>query len=140
MVSGGIASGWREGAAKYTGRAREDERTNPCDGGLLEQVQRPGDVGVNKTLVRMGHHVRLVESGGVNDGIHVAHASPHDVAVGDRANVIGERGGLDVEADRAMAHARQRPHQGLAEMPCASGDEDGHAAAEAPGCSIRVRR
>ena len=75
----------------------------------------------------MGGDVRLVQGGRVDHGIHACHASIDERAIGDGPDMVRERCTPEVEADRPVTRARQRPHEALAEMPGTSGDEDGRA-------------
>ena len=78
---------------------KTNARTPAC-GGLLEQVQRAGDVGVDEVLARVGRDMRLVQRRGVEDRVHARHAAGDERAVGDRADVVGERRRHDIDAER----------------------------------------
>ncbi len=92
----------------------------------FEQRQRPRDVDVDEVLPGMGCDVGLVERRGVDDGAHPGHAVSREGTVGDRADVVGERRRLDVEAERVATLGAETAHQRFAEMPGAAGHEDGH--------------
>jgi hypothetical protein len=67
----------------------------------------------------------------MNHSLDIAHASPQKHSIGDRANVVGKRGRLEVDADRIVACAGQCAHESLTEVACASSDENLHN--EKPG-------
>src|SRR5262245_12567550 len=62
----------------------------------------------------------------MDDRAHAAHALLDQRPIPDRADDIGERRGQEVDTDRDAFRRAQAPHQRLAEMACAAGDENGH--------------
>jgi hypothetical protein len=84
----------------------EKERADSRVAGLFEQVQRAGDVGVDELLAGVRGHVRLVQSRGMDDGIHAAQAHFEEPAVHNRSNAMGESRRRDVEAEGLMTGER----------------------------------
>lgn len=118
---------WHKGIAEDAGRAREDERPDTRRNGLLQQVERAGDVGVDEILPLVRTDVGLVQGGGMKDRLHAGHGMPNDCAIGDRADERGEARREDVETDRLVSQISQDTHHCLAEMTRASGYQSFHA-------------
>ncbi len=112
--------------AKRARRRGHDEGADASARRLLEQDQRAENIGLDEGLTRMGRDMRLVQRRGMEDRIDALHGARDQGAVGDRADLVGERSGNDVEADRRAAIRAQTAHQGFAEMPRTAGDEHGH--------------
>src|SRR5205814_8007374 len=104
--------------------AGEHETADTRGDGLLEQGQRPGDVGVHEILAGVRPHVRLVQRGRVQDGPHPVEAAADRGAVGDGADGRGERGGEQVKAYDVTPGGTQHAHQCLTQVPGAAGHED----------------
>ena len=66
----------------------------------------PSDVRLDEGRPRMGRDMRLVQRRRVEDRISAVHAAGDAGAVGDRADLVGERPGNEVEPDRRAARAR----------------------------------
>ena len=79
----------------------------PAASGFLQQIQRAGDVGVDKVLARMGGDMRLVQRRGVQDGINARHARRDEI--GDprssRVNWVNAPGFTSIETTSALACA-----------------------------------
>ena len=97
-----------------------------CRHSLFQQIERAGDVGIDEVLPAVGADMRLVQRGGVKDHLHASHATPDARAVGDRADVRGERTIEDVEADDVVPELPQGADQRLAEVTGTSCDQDPH--------------
>ena len=61
--------------------------------------------------------MRLVQGRGVEHRVDALHAARDQGAVDDRADLVGERSGNDVEAEGGTARRAQRAHQRFAQMP-----------------------
>lgn len=98
-------------AAECAGGAGEYERRHADHGGLLQQVQCSGDVGVDEFLLAVRADAGIVQGGGVEDGVDAAQASGHGRAIDDRPEVGGERAGLEIEPDRLVIGVLQPVHE-----------------------------
>src|SRR5882724_1623905 len=70
---------WDESTAESAGRARVDERLDACRGRLLQQVQSAADVGIDESLARVTRNMRLVQRGGMQNGVDASHALPDEI-------------------------------------------------------------
>ena len=79
----------------------------------LEQVQGPGDIGVDEGLRRVTCDVGLVESAGMNDGLDamIGEGAVDEAAVGDGSEDLGLGAGRDVQAGYPMAMDAQQGSQ-----------------------------
>ena len=123
----GLAGDGRERGPERARRAREHERVDARRDGGLEQGQRAAHVDVDELLRRVRDEVRLVQRGGMDDGVRTAHGVAHERAVGDAADAVGPGRRARVETDRLAPVRAQRAHQRFAEVARAAGHEDGHA-------------
>ena len=82
----------------------------------LEQDERPHDVRLDERRPRMGSDMRLVQRRGVEDRVGAVDAAGDAGEVGDRADLVGERPGDEVESDRRTARGPQRAHERFAQM------------------------
>ena len=123
---GGLARARGERAPERARGAREDEAPHARGHRLLEQVERAGDVRVDEVLPTVRADVRLVERGGMEDGLHAGHAAAHECAVGDRADRARVRGIEHVEPDDVDALGAEHADQRLAEVAGAACDQDPH--------------
>ena len=123
----GRAFARRQRPAERARGAREDEPPDAGLDGLLEQVERPGHVGVDELLAAVRADVRLVQRRGVQDRVDALQAAAHERAVGDRSDLGRERAVEDVEPHHVAPVGAQHAHQRLAEMPRAAGHQDPHA-------------
>jgi hypothetical protein len=78
----------------------------------------------------MRGHVRLVQRGRVQHGLDAGHAAAHERPVDDGTDVMRERRGVEVDADRLVPRAGQRAHERFAEMPRAPRDQYSHPKAK----------
>ena len=104
-------------------------KTNRLDlgrDGLLEQVQRAGDVRLDEVHAPVRPHVRLVQRRGVHDRVHAGHASLHGLAVDDRPDHRRRRRREHVKAGDLVALVAQHARQSFAQMSGAAGDENPH--------------
>ncbi len=76
--------------------------------------------------------MRLVQGGGVEHGFDAAQAPADDRAVGDRADLGGEGGVRDVEADHLVSGIAQRTDQGLAQVARAARHQSPHRPSPGP--------
>ncbi len=127
----------RQRIAKSAGRAGEDERRHTGVASGLEQVQRAGDVGVDKIAPRMGGDMRLVQRRGMQDGIDARHVFRDEFVIHDRSGELRERAGLHVDRNDLRVPGTQDPHQRFTKMPGTAGDQILHAPAFA---MFRCRR
>ena len=74
----------------------------------------------------MAHHVRLVQRGGMHHCIHALHTLRDEITIGDRSQARRKRRTLDVEANGLAAGALQSPHERLAQVARAAGDQNSH--------------
>ena len=73
-----------ERAAEDAGGAREHEAPDPGRDRLLQERQRPRDVGVHESALLVRPDVRLVERRHMKDRVHPGETPADDVAVADR--------------------------------------------------------
>ncbi len=137
---GGRARGRDQRVAEHAGGAGVDERGDACVDRLFQKIERAGDVGVDEVLPAVSRDVGLVQRRGMEDGPRAAHATLHAGAVGDRADTGGEGPLDDVEADHLAPHLLQRAHEGLAQVPGASRDQNRHRRAIRSAAAIVHRR
>ena len=121
-----LSPGGSESPAERARRAREDEPARPGRDGLLEQVQRAGNVRLDELHAPVRPHVRLVQRRGVHDRVHARHASLHGVAVDDRPDHRRLRRREHVKADDLVALVAQYARQSFAQMSRAAGHENPH--------------
>ena len=91
---------------------------------FLEKIQSAGNVRVDKFLIAVGGDVGLVQCGGVQDEADAAHGVFDEVAIGDRADAIGEGRRKNVDAKSFPARCAEGAHEGFAEMSRAAGDQN----------------
>jgi len=115
-----------QGIAKNAGGASVDKRLDASSDRLFQQVERAGDVGVDKILPPMGSNVRFVQGCGMKDCLNSAHAAPHAGAVCNRADVRGKGRLQDVESNHLVSQFLQASHQGLPQVPCTTGNQNLH--------------
>ena len=104
---GGLARGRDQRVAEYAGGAGVDEGADAGRDGLLQQVERAGDVGVDEVLPAVGGDVRLVQGGGVEHPLDAGRGAADRVAIRYRAGCRGKRAGGDVEAGNLVAGSRR---------------------------------
>lgn len=71
----------------------------------------------------MSRNVRLVQCRSVQHDVDVADALPHEATLRDRSDAIGEGRVLEIETDGVLARSPQHPHERLAEVPRAAGNQ-----------------
>ena len=113
-----------QGTTEGARRAGEDEAAHLGRDSLLEQVERPGDVGVHELLPRMGGHMGLMQRGRVDDRARARAGSTNEILVDDRPDDVSVLRLEHIEADHVMAVGAETPNERLAEVPRASSDED----------------
>ena len=112
--------------AERAGRAGEDKALHIRGESRLEQIERPCDVGVDKGLLAVGCHMRLVQRRRVDHGGKAVHLRPDEGRIHDRAHGIGEGRGLHVDPARRRPAASEDAENGFAEMAGTAGDQDCH--------------
>src|ERR1700724_1157768 len=75
----------------------------------------------------MGDNMRLVQSGGVEDSVHPADASPQARAIKDRANLAGERRCTNIDTNDLVLQILQSADQRFTKVPSTSCDQNLHA-------------
>lgn len=70
--------------------------------------------------------VRFVQRCRVQHRIDLVHAVMYEVAIDDRADLVRERRGQDVDTEDIVVRVAQAAHQRFAKMAAAAGDEDFH--------------
>src|SRR5688572_11836128 len=123
---GGLAAGRSQRAAEGTGRAAVNDSGDSALQRHLEKSQRSGDVGLDECMPRVRGDVRFVERGGVDDAIDAAHATPEEIAIGNRTDMARERGLQQVEADDLVPAGTQGADEPLTEVSRASSHENAH--------------
>ena len=103
--------------AEGAGGAGHDESPDASPRRRLDQDERPHDVRLDERRARMGSDMRLVQRRGVEDRVGAVDAARDAGAVGDRADLVGERPRQDIEPNRRTARGAQRAHERFAEMP-----------------------
>jgi hypothetical protein len=100
-------SSWRrhERVAKDAGGARVDERLHACGDGLFQQIERARQVGVDEIQSTVRSHVGLVQGSGMEDRLHAIQTTPHQIPIGDGADVSGKWRRQDVETNGVMLQA-----------------------------------
>ena len=77
----------------------------------------------------MGRDMGFMQRRGVENRVDAAHGARDPRPVGDRADLVGERSGRDVEPDGRAAARAQSAHERFAQMPRTAGDEHCHCCA-----------
>ena len=111
------------------------------DGGF-QQVQRAGDVHIDKSLPGKSGDVRLVERAGMDDGLN-AMAADHRVdkgAIGHSADLLSVWSRRNIKARDLMALCCQHRGEVAAEPAGGAGQEDAHRSLTRPQCSRFVPR
>ena len=123
---GGLARRGLERVAEGARRAGEDEGADTRPRRFLKQDQRAKDVRRHEFFARMRRDMRFMQCRGMKDGVREAHDARGAGPVDDRADLVRERTGKDVEPDRLLAFLAERAHQRFAQMPGAPRHEKGH--------------
>ena len=83
----------RQRPAEGAGRTREDEGPGAGRRGLLQEIERTRDVGIDEVLPAVSHHMGFMQRRRVEDSLHAPHALPDATEVGNRPDFAGIGGG-----------------------------------------------
>ena len=76
--------------------------------------------------------MRLVQRRGVDHGGDAVHLAPHEIGIDDRADDVGEGGGLEIDSARGRPAPAEGPENGFTEVARAAGDQDCHVRLSQP--------